>query len=319
MGTWAVGIFGDDVAEDVRSIWIECFRVTASAKRATTMTRQQCKAEFADDDDGPVATLALALTLWKYGCLDAETREAAISVIDTGAGLERWREEGAGAERARRKEYDKTKAKLLSPQPPSKDGTFKPKQIEDCGLRPGDFFSLPLPTPTDCRGFFRVVGQRKSNFAILPVVQLLDVAVDIDPTTIDWRNAQPIGFRNYDDGAYPNRRFEAAAIHGWHSRVFQRDGLEVHARITLSPDQRYEEPVAGRISLEWKGLAGHVIPSLDTTEWLSPKTLFAECRTCAPTNFERLRDTIMLAIRRTGDVHPFTSAVACRLIYADGD
>ncbi len=73
-----------------------------------------------DSDDGPVIWFALAETQWKLGRLEDRVRDKVIEIIDSGASLDRWREESDKLAAKRQKVLLELKEKLLSPQPERK-------------------------------------------------------------------------------------------------------------------------------------------------------------------------------------------------------
>jgi hypothetical protein len=312
MGTWGTGIFSDDTAMDIRDQWIELFRESASATKATAQLRKLCREDFADSDDGPVAVLALALTLWKYGCLDAATKKRALAVIDKKRGLERWEEQGAAAVKARLKEYAKVKAKLLSKQPASKDGTFKPKvvKLDDSGLRPGDVFSIPLEKGG--RGCFRVVGLEKDRKGVRPIVRLLDVPPDTRLDTVDWTRAKAIQTRNYTNPFGFNTRFYAENVYDWNDKEWDRSSVVRHGRVAVSAAERSELRKHHVSTSIWKSLRDCVLTSRDRSEWLTPKATLDLFLATPPGRISALRTRLINASLQSAGT-PSTTACASQL------
>ena len=120
MGAWGPGLFSDDVACDVKEYYMNCLREEMSADEAEAAVVSYFGDELADSDDGPVVVLALADTAWRVGRLSEKLKEAAIRIIDTGEGLERWEVEGKQLLKKRQDVLQKLKEKLLSPQPSEK-------------------------------------------------------------------------------------------------------------------------------------------------------------------------------------------------------
>ena len=317
MGAWSAKLFADDTAQDVRDEWIEVFRATASAAKATRAVRSEYRDTLADPDEGPVATLALAMTMWKYGCLSSTARNAALRVIANKKGLSLWREQGAAAERARLKEYQRIKLVLESPQPATKQGTFKPIKQEDCGLQVGDVFSVPLPPSDGGRGYFRVAGMDKDTRGQYPVVQLLDVPPEADASRVNWAKAATVGIRNHRNPLGVNARFKAEAVSGWLARGFDRAGVLVHGRVEIATQVR-----TGTInvsSCDWKVLWECVRPSLDSSTWLTPQDVLDQCLAQSLRTMGALRSTIEMAGRRTGDLRAYSTAVVWRLVTGHGE
>ena len=62
MGTFGVKILDDDLALDVQSFYLDQLREGKSGPAATRALLKHMKEEFADEDDAPVAWMALAHT-----------------------------------------------------------------------------------------------------------------------------------------------------------------------------------------------------------------------------------------------------------------
>lgn len=264
MGAWGYGIFDDDDAADVRDDWIEHYKFTASSSRATEAVLKEHGSLINDEDIGPVIILALALTLWKHGCLTEEWRDKALRVIDDGLGLDRWKEQGPKEVAKHQKHRDKARARLISPQPPSKEGKFKPKKMIDCGLRVGDIFSVPVKEGARERGYFRVVALARSVGKIEPIVQMLNVPLDVDPALVDWDKCDVIGVRFFRDG-YCNRRSSPTQIHDAWPKGFE-NVIQIHRRGSV-PDSDGTKPKHLHSFMDWKDLPSFILPSHDQSRW----------------------------------------------------
>lgn len=319
MGTWGEAIFSDDTAQDIRDEWIDAFRATASAKKATAEVRKSSRDAFKDPDEGPVATLALALTLWKYGVLDASTKRDALAVISKKKGLDLWEEQGPAAVRARLKEYDKAKAKLLSKQPPSKEGTFKPKKPKDCGLKVGDVFSVPLPRPRRARAYYWVVATRRDLKMVAPIVRLLRASGVKNPQ--DWQNAPTETLRDFEEFHDPNRRHEFGEVY------FYKPTDEMNeAKVKLEGSRQLSKgdaPGARRLNPAfadaWDRLGLRAEKSLDQSHWLTSDELFHLCQDRTPAQIATLRTQIADARKKGGKVGGCVHAAAERLVVEHGE
>jgi hypothetical protein len=280
MGAWGFGIFDDDAALDIRDAWIDWYRETTSAPEATTALRSEHEEEFSDPDDGPVAELALALTLWKHGVLDAVTSAAALRVIDEQRGLELWREQGEKAVAARLRAYAKTREQLTATQPTVKKyPKRKPKPADDPGLEVGDVFSLPILLPDgsrgEGRGYFRVIRVDQEHNHRRPAVRLLALPADgTEPSPGQLAVASAVGFRNFTNIAGVNVRHFAMLVHEWPARDSPRQDLVRHGRFAVSQDDR-GEPNWIYASVMWAQLGACVEPSLDTSRWMTDKDIAA--------------------------------------------
>lgn len=139
MGAWGPGLFSDDVACEVKEYYMNCLRENMSADEAEASVVSYFSEELSDSDDGSVVVLALADTAWRVGRLSEKLKNAAVKIIDTGEGLERWEAEGKQLLKKRQSVLTKLKEKLLSHQPPEKK-VYKYK-IYKCEWKIGDVFA----------------------------------------------------------------------------------------------------------------------------------------------------------------------------------
>lgn len=266
MGAWGYGIFDDDDAADVRDDWIEHYKFTASSAKATEAVLKEHGSGIDDKDTGPVIILALALTLWKHGCLTNEWREKALRVIDDGLGLDLWKEQGPKEVAKHQKHRDKARARLISPQPPSREGKFKPKKLVDCGLRVGDVFSVPVSQGSKERGYFRVVALARSVGKIEPVVQMLNVPLLATPDEVHWEECEVVGIRDYTTLGCNSRMSYAQMWDKW-PKGYEKI-IQIH-RCGGDPESDGTMPKAGCNYIAWAGLGNHVVPSHDQSRWLN--------------------------------------------------
>jgi len=125
MGAWGFGVFDDDVALDVRDAYRQELVEGKSSAAAMRSVLKHLKEEFSDSDDGPTAWLALATAQWDVGRLDERTKAKALKILDSEAGLDRWRESPKLLTK-RRQGLAKLRKQLMSPQPAEKE--FRPQK-----------------------------------------------------------------------------------------------------------------------------------------------------------------------------------------------
>lgn len=120
MGAWGTGIYQDDVAEDIKSSYINKQKAGKDAGTALKEVLEENSAELEDDDDRYGAWMALADTMWKYGRLTEEVKEKAAGLIEEEKSHmeERWYSKSDI--RKRLQVLDKLKERLESEQPPAK-------------------------------------------------------------------------------------------------------------------------------------------------------------------------------------------------------
>lgn len=121
MGTWNVSINGNDTAQDLKSEYQAAFfynDVDNALKKIDAYVRSMF--DETDEEEWCNYYYSLADYMWKHGILTDIVLDCAISMIDSGFGLELWAEAGAKTLEKRKKELAKFRDKLLSEQPPKK-------------------------------------------------------------------------------------------------------------------------------------------------------------------------------------------------------
>jgi hypothetical protein len=136
MGTYGVRLFHDDTANDVQVDFLNLLRQGHSAEESSKVLLTKWSTSIDDSDDGPIFWLALAATQCEYGCLQAEVRQQAVSVIDEGSDLVRW--SGKLLER-RREVLAELRTKLLGPQPKAR----RPRRIKKAEPPPSQEAASP--------------------------------------------------------------------------------------------------------------------------------------------------------------------------------
>ena len=94
MGAFGAEIFDDDVALDVRASAEAAMDEGLTMDEVTNRVMLEYGDYLEDSDDGTVVWLALAAVQLEHGAVEPEVRSRALAVIESGAGLDRWEEEG---------------------------------------------------------------------------------------------------------------------------------------------------------------------------------------------------------------------------------
>ena len=94
MSTWGYDIFDNDEANDIRALFEDELNVRASVAHATAEILRESKDSLDDPESGPIIWLALAALQLAKGELQANVRDHALAVIDSGEDLKRWEAEG---------------------------------------------------------------------------------------------------------------------------------------------------------------------------------------------------------------------------------
>lgn len=121
MGTWNVSINGNDTAEDLKYEYQAAFfynGVDIALEKIDAYVRSMF--DETDEEEWCNYYYSLADYMWKHGILTDKIRNQAITMIDTGFGLELWKEAGIKTLEKRIKALAEFRDKLLSPQPPIK-------------------------------------------------------------------------------------------------------------------------------------------------------------------------------------------------------
>jgi len=103
MSTWGYDIFDNDEANDIRALFENELETGASVARATAMVLSEAKDALNDPESGPIIWLALAALQLGRGELQADVRDHALAVIESGADLKGWEAEAKPEDVAGRK------------------------------------------------------------------------------------------------------------------------------------------------------------------------------------------------------------------------
>jgi hypothetical protein len=139
MGAWGTGIFSDDNAADLRDDYRDLIGDGVAGPEATDRLIAQWSPR-GDPDLEPVFWLALSLTQWSCGRLEAQVKAEALRVIEDGSAIRPWL--GGPDERKRRKVLDAARAKLESPQPPEQK--IKKRKLATCDWERGELLAYRM-------------------------------------------------------------------------------------------------------------------------------------------------------------------------------
>lgn len=142
MGTWGPKLYQDDIASDIKSIYIDRLKRGKTTEEITADLKNNYAEEIADPDDGPIFWMALAEIQWKYGRLLPEVRDRAIESINRGTDQARWEKENPKQAPVRRKVLEALRVQLLSPMPnPKKVSQY---HLYHCPWMLGDVYAYQL-------------------------------------------------------------------------------------------------------------------------------------------------------------------------------
>ena len=115
MGTWSVGIMGNDLAMDLMEDYKAAFASLSPNKAVEKLDKEN--ENLLDDDEIFEYYYSLALFMWKHGILTSKVKERALDWIDNKRGLERFIEAGESVLKDRNAVLQRFKTKLNSPMP----------------------------------------------------------------------------------------------------------------------------------------------------------------------------------------------------------
>ena len=204
MGAWGTAVFSDDTACDVRDGYLDLLGDGLSGPDATKKLVREWSKSLNDPDEAPVFWLALAATQWKYGRLETQVLQQALSAIDRGSDLSRWDVDSKDY-RKRRGVLDKLRAQLTSSQPPEKRVSKRFRESNDWKI--GELIAFRLISG----GFvvLRVIGHHTDKGGTCPICELLDWTGDILPSESQLKT---IGIRKTIREAQPMTQFMLGGV-----------------------------------------------------------------------------------------------------------
>jgi hypothetical protein len=176
MGVWGPGLFADDLALDVRDLYRDLIGDDHSADYAKEAILREWHEICDDPDAGPAFWLALAITQWKLGRLDENTKERALALIRSGAALRPWLHEKSL--RQRQRVLDQAAIQLQSPQPAPRK--LRKRFKNSCEWETGEL--IEYVTRSGRSLIFRVIGHHSDQGGTAPIVEVLDWIGGVTPT-----------------------------------------------------------------------------------------------------------------------------------------
>ena len=182
MGSWGASLYDDDLAQDLQDDWRDLAQFGFNPPDILAYFLKESP-EFSDhtDPDNTVFWLVMSDFLMKKKCLDENTRQYAIQIIDNGTDLDEWKNRDAADStiKQRKKVLEKLRTKLLE----SEYRQPKPSKvyIEKTDLEIDDLCTYLHPS-----GYYVVlcvVGYYSKFGSHSPVFQILDWHQTTPPTT----------------------------------------------------------------------------------------------------------------------------------------
>ena len=102
MGAWGPGIFDNDVAMDVKLLFEEQLQHGLTTTEATQAILYDPPWGLDDEEDEASTYLALASLQLEHGTLDAEIRDKALAIIESGVPMWGWENTDANRQSKRK-------------------------------------------------------------------------------------------------------------------------------------------------------------------------------------------------------------------------
>jgi hypothetical protein len=168
MGAWGPAIFYDDTAADIRGDYRELLEDQVPDEEAT----QRVIAAYTHlgADESYLLWLALAAAQYQVGRLEDQVKERALAVIDSGEGLDLWREAGPKELTKRQSVLAKLRDQLTGPPRPRNTIRRPWRHVTD--LMPG--MVLAYTSGSGALALFRVVRVDDGRAGAIPVLERLD-------------------------------------------------------------------------------------------------------------------------------------------------
>jgi len=167
MGAFGIAIFSDDNAADLRGDYRDLIGEGLSGPEATDRLIEEWAPEESDAYYAATFWLALALTQWNCGRLEARAKTRALLAIADGSALEPWR--GKQEER-RRALLEEARRRLESPPPaPTK---IKRRLLCECSWEPTELIAYRLRSGEQI--VLRVTDLSSDKGGTYPSCELLD-------------------------------------------------------------------------------------------------------------------------------------------------
>ncbi len=167
MGSWSTGVFGNDLASDVRGDYRELLEDGAPDAEALQAVLRSFAHDADDPDNGTCFWTGLAAAQMELGRLDPAVRDRAVALIDAGGDLHMWDETGLANKR--RAVLIELRGRLLGPQKPAVK--VRPPRRIPCPVQAGDVFLLPLEDGRRAR--LRVLAVSSGRLGDFPTVEMI--------------------------------------------------------------------------------------------------------------------------------------------------
>ncbi len=142
VGTWGPGLYQDDVAEDVKTEYINLLKIGKKNQEATEELIKDNQLIINDPDDAAIFWFALADTQWKLGRLLPHVKKNALMHLIKEDNLKKWEIESKADYKYRRKVLEQLEERLNSPIPAEKKISLY--KYYKCNWSMGDTYAYQL-------------------------------------------------------------------------------------------------------------------------------------------------------------------------------
>jgi len=226
MGSWGTGVFGNDLASDVRGEYRELLEDGTPDAEALQKVLRSFANDVDDPDSGTCFWTGLAAAQMELGRLNPAVRDRTVAVIDAGGDLHMWDETGLATKR--RAVLAKLRGQLIGPQKAAVK--VRPPRRVPCPVQAGDVFLLTLQDGRKAR--LRALAVKSHRLGDIPTVEMIDdrgrpyrlFHLTDDPRMTAWTRTQLAQWNVFD---------------GRIKDVPTADGIQVIARETppkVAPD-----------------------------------------------------------------------------------
>ncbi len=200
MGSWSTGVFGNDLASDVRGEYREFLEDGTPDAEALKKVLRSFAQDVDDPDNGTCFWTGLAAAQMELGRLDPAVRDRAVAVIDAGGDLHMWDETGSANKR--RAVLAKLRGRLLGPQKAAVK--VRPPRRVPCPVQAGDVFLLTLDDGRKAR--LRTLAVESHRLGDIPIVEMIDdrgrpyrlFQLTDDPRMTAWTRTQLAQWQVFD-------------------------------------------------------------------------------------------------------------------------
>lgn len=142
MGAWGPGLYQDDVAEDVKTEYVNLLRIGKTNQEATEKLIEDNRMIINDFDDAPIFWFALADTQWKLGRLLPYVKDKALMYLTKEDDLKKWDNGNKTSYKYRKKVLEELIQRLNSPMPALKKISLY--KYFKCSWNVGDTYAFRL-------------------------------------------------------------------------------------------------------------------------------------------------------------------------------